>query len=818
MDELDSNLKVGEAVAIRQAFYELLDTASSAERQYLLDEVTQEADFRQAVETHVDLSDIALKLGTLVNRTNDQQQATDEGDSTNHQNQLQVEQLLQDLEDDPETETRAIQRQIDIADTHSLVKSYEQELKQAGKIPTAKQVKTLSRALKREYRSRWSADELADDPERLSTILDSVTCKEGVSPVAQKDVLKHITGEVAQYVMQTAAETTPDTIAKRLSASLTPSFSQPLLQECLLKPYVKSAEGRGLEVIIDNYERLARGVLRTVTQPDICRKGMDIIGFKTEVIPEHSLYKTYANDMTAVRLDRPDLFARSGAVKKLVAILEIHQGTSIEMVPDGFTNIFEQYQTEISRILAGGIPSKEAIAATRKNFGTVAISESTIAVQALGAAEYNKRLNSMKLMTEFMSQPGGIEKYLSEYISQIDAAADEDEFFDLDNLQLTDIIINYVRQHNPEAGEYIASLLNTRTSVLDEVPLFIHEIVSDPVGAMKALNPADKQRALETIKNAYAEDLADEDPESMNQMLEYDMVITENPTDDGYVIGILTHKDDQASVQSGWDDLISTVASVIEPFKAELAQTTGMGRRFKTFGIPSLGMRFIIRPESEEDRKATHPINSLLESFEDLADETRSNEAIEICNQTINQERRRFLNDRGIIYIFKPGDEINIGEFHSIQINKHPRNPQNFVVTVEKVVDGTTRSVKLLMDEGLRFQLGDKKVKARAALSNLNVLSALFLTHFMCEEAIDTEDGEISDKKNTITKRIAHLRLLPEGHKYSYEQWSHCLEAEGLDLEVLSDQQAIKYVTNRNSTYVRAVEHDDPTKGPLRIY
>ncbi len=813
------NLTVQDALAAQQELSEMLSAASTEDRQWLMQEAATDPVYQEAEKAQSDLGRLANAFAQLIEqRQTGEAEIAKDSPNTNYD----IEALLADLEDDPTLAEKAALQREDIASAHDFADKYAFERRTINRKPNKKDEAVLERTLKREFRNRWTAEEMANQPLRLMSVLDSITCKEGVSDQVKSTLINFISSEVSKYVGENAAQTSPEVIGERLLACFTPSFVQEKLKRALIAPYFRAAESREIDVLMDNYESFIRGILRVGHLPEICAGALDVALFKTPLLGKDSTYDKTLTIIPAIRLDRPELFARITGISRTIQILRLNMGNNLlseDLNRPDEGNIFGTMSTAMDNFDWKKFEKGDYIKLMTHGTGMerlIALHASE-AVTTLGGdkearEEYQERFSAFARIQELISDRSYLQ---SEYFEESHQLNDNDSNYEAVP-QAIMVIIKMAIKEFPKQENFLRSLINTQCTVQDELPLFIH----DKSGDVRWLNSFMAEELQEMLGKLlpqleYEQPEDEEIPENMGEWMQEHTKTISYRTDDGFIIETNLLADSPDFTIEEWQALLEEHAGKIGQVKDSIVTRQGATRRHEFLGLKG-SLPLLIRRESEEDRKGLHPIDEILRlDFEGHEGES-ADQALESCQRMVIEERRRFLNKRGIEFFSEVEDDEDV-ESLLMQIHKHPRNPQNFIVTVEAVVDGQRHRAKLLMDSQLRFQLGDKKVTQPEGLKWLNVYAAEFLSAFMCNEAVETTEGTISDEKNALTSRIAHLRLLPDGQNYSYKQWEICLEDEGLDLEVLSDLQALKKVTTRKSTYVKALEDDDPSKGPLRI-
>ncbi len=800
-------ITVGETLGARQEFYELAHDLTPTEQLELRADAIEDPHFGDSLRAEDSLRGLASALQNLVAAKTSEHPDADATvtQDTAHNTAWDT---LADLEEDARQAELAEKNKATIAKTHAYLTEYQEASRGLGRKPTVKQRRSAELALKRGFRERWTAAELADEPEQLRTMFESIVAAEDVSPNTKRVVQEYVGETIYEHVKETATKTEPDTVGRRIKAALEPSLAQERLTDVLLGAHFKAAEGRQTDEIMDNYELFVRGILRCADSPLAMQQAVDIAHFKTDLLPSGSLYSFHLQTVPNIRMDRPELYGRGMGLAKTISQIQLYLGdlSTLSMQDRGnnFTDMaasLEEAESQFSE--------HEAMQIVRDTrYGELIVMQTHTAVAALGENTYKLRINAMEACTAALSGEEGMRNGLGLFVDDTLATG-------MSSVHSADTAINVAVSQYPEAREFLEVMFGTPSLPQDELPHYIKDPTNDLLNLVRSeegkmlLDTAMRMMDPEEFVGMTADEISAEIEEELGGMRTIPI-----PLGDGFVV--------DWNIPGGGDyPTEEEVASLLETLgeerlavaKEQLTSSGNIRRRHEIIDDREAGVQVVIRYENEEDRKEFHPIDQLTgysEGGEDLDVELRL--LIEQSRTTIQKERRRFLNDRGIEYQFEDEGDEKL----ALRIHKHPRNPQAFIVTLLNTDEQGEQSAQILMDDSLVFQLGSKKVRSSSNLLVLNAVAAGVLEYFMCQEAVETTEGVISEGNNLVA-RIAHLRLLPEGQQSSYAQWEKCLEAEGLDLDVLSKQQAEKFNTTRATTYVQAVEDDNPDKGPIQV-
>lgn len=815
-----TSMKVAEAIQLSKEADGLLEDAPPEERQWLLSEIDQDPYYNTAI---IGTNTLRGVLGYLSQRIADgKAKETEEVTELQiNQNDGNLHELLADLEDDHELiAAQAEQQKKDIADIHSYLDSYEAERSTNGGL-TKSQRTALRRRLNSEFKIRWTGEQLADDPIRLKNILDSIYSKTGISEATRNDIKECILKNVKEHVVATTYTVDPDIIGSRIEASLLPGLASADLQRVLLGCYFRTAEmNADVGLVINSYERFIRGAIRLASKPEVMRQAMKIASFETYLLPEGGLYDHKVKAVPLLRLDQPEYFGRTFACLQGISILMASIDALDEIGP-ARPNPLNEFTGYIKQLAESGKPVRPSNAISRHYHG-LSVAHMSMALKALGEEEYQKRSNAIDDYIDLYRDPSKV----VDAVLDIQMSEQEDSGFDIYTSQAK-YMASYLISKYPDLADFFKVIFETDYAVSAEASAYIgdqtlkiSQVIHDQEymaklepglrQAMERLGGRSARKALKKVGNL---------GELITDVMEKQTETAARRTDDGFVVEAFISKGNELSDED-WLEILAHYSKQIEKAKKEITRTTGIGRRAVNIGDTKEHIILIVREESQADKQAYHPLDNVigevdpeqLKYSQEYA--LRTLASVEASRLNILATQRRFLNKRGISWQkdFGNGDKL------TINLHKHPRNPQNFICEILSAEEGKITRAKVLMNTELAFVLGERKVRDSQGLSELNAHAAEILERFMCQEVVESEEGQIGHEKNTVTARIAHLRLLPEGQVYSYDRWSECLKVEGLDLEVLSDLQQIKYKTDRKSTYVQAVERDDISLGPLRIF
>lgn len=701
----------------------------------------------------------------IARRTSEESSTTGPGDNQDAR-EANIDALLAEVEDDGSLAEKIKQQKEDIEKAHNFVSVYNERLPAPGTRANRRQQSELQSIRDRAFGETLpTPSELANEPDRLAAILDSVLCAKDIPQHAKDEVVKLITARVAKEVEKTAATVHPDIIWKRLLASFRPGFAQEQLQQVFIRKYFSSAENGSTKNVLDNYERFVRGIVRVVDHPQVTMNALNIAEFKTDLLPESSLYRSRVKRIPGIRLDKPELLGQIVAIEKALTAIYDHAHT-VHHIP---------------------LPENE-YTHSGNGFAALEAAEKEQVQNILGDAEIQKRLEYLSNYTEILTDQDKLYEGADRILgidSPVWIRGPEVVMY------AEPIAAQLTIEKYPDSNDFLTTMMDQGSGIIEDLDAHF-----DVGAGMKA-----------EIRTA---------DDSPSKVISW-------PTGDGFVIETEADASSSGFTEEVWNNIKANYANLIDDAKAVINSISGLRKRHAAFPLPNIGVWFDLRPENAEDRKPYHPIDVLLRNDSSDQTEQESNADIEAARNMVAEERNRFFNERGIVVIY---DSVEDSSSRAIELRKHPRNPKALIVTVRDTApDGTKKEARILMDPDLRFQLGSKKVRSPQALLALNAQVADIVAAYRCQIPLETAEGTLGIGRNTIQDRIAHLRILGPGENYGEKQWLDCVEKEGDDLDVLAVLERAKRVAEgrveaatRNFTYVNAIETDDPSKGPLRIF
>lgn len=803
--DMPESMKVSEASRIYKEERELLDVyenESPEEQESLLEEIETDSRYDDAREIHDELQNAASVFGKVLRRVEGNVSTLDDS-TVSAAPERDYESLFDSIED---TETQAEYyegRQRDIQLVHDVLENHAGRLAKMEKVPTRKQKEAAERALKQELQSVRGTDLMAE-PHRLAVMLESIIAKDDVSEQARREVKELISERVGKCIEANARDTDPDDIANWLRMANRPSIAQQDVRKTLIGSYFKPLLGVTSEQTIVHYENFIRGILRVADEPTAARYGLDIIEFKDKsIIPNNAMYNVYLQSFGGAGFHRPDLMARLLTAGRAITDIKlgINEDVMLELtdaMTEGAAKEFKRKSLDPHNPDNAGVVEQTASFVQRFQRGSLKGNESAIfaiqreAVGEIGIEEYKARHYAMQSIQEAVHD------------LPVDMAEYTDFLFDSEfgEGRMNDYLIHYAVAKSPSQEAFIRAVLSSDSLVRSDSDVYLTDRTLE---ATLRMNEHLAETNSKLFGNAPLIDMA---RDYLKLKREVDM-------GDGYIIGIFGQNEEELTDEEG--RLKQVNPDVLEAAKKRFAERSGgMYSRNHLFYDDESGFSGMMRHKTEEDSHGLHDLETVLGDARMqrlFSSEHDPREIIDGLRDDILKNRRRFMNIRGIAAELTGTD--NEQAAIRLELRKHPKNPQAFIGTVK--LNGV-KPVRFLIDPDMNILTGKKRVVNKERLQHLNAAALTVLQTFMCQQVVETEEGIIGDGKSAITERIAHLRLLPEGSKHTYEAWSTCLGAEGLDLEVLSAMNQKEKETTRVSTYVKAIENDSEAKPPLKIY
>ncbi|HUD81176.1 MAG TPA: hypothetical protein VMR08_00920 [Patescibacteria group bacterium] len=798
-------LRVEDALVARRQIMD--DVASDPESAiWLLEEAKQDPYYSEALTAYELLSSLHMGIVNRLERLGEQK--TEEKVPTDQQespSEINWEHILNEAVD---VDQEAFKKQKDIIiNAHHIIEDLSHSTNGKSKLADKKLVRQQRQALHRALGEYWAPEEFIDDPELTKTILESWMTTSSVPESKRQIYIGLFTESISKYIRNHQADLTPESIASFIASVEKASIAQELMTDTYIKSYFESVTGNDPQSVSDNYYKFVRSLLRLSDNPAALIRGLKIAIFETDTLPMEGRYHKMWSVGAQTRYDLTDMQIRTMSAN--MTILELCQRylkrgpnenfhLKIDLEDVFSDNEFErlsglpietrqQYVKENAKRIRGRLDDVQ----------TIYIQQVNIAIAKIGIDEYTRRHRVGGLIHETLPSEEMYKTVLEDLISGTNAYQGH-----------VDAVYHYLAERYPEDTDLLEALLLSSDVLMEEFRVTYPAMSLDTKQSMKAIK--DFPDLEKTIHRAFA-DITQSEITLDEQLLPGPR--ERIPLGDGFIMEV-------HDIEEGFDaydvDTEEVDMKLNEACEA-VSKLKGKVRPFSIFSVEDNNgkhMDGIIRKETALDKGELHPLNEF--SSSDLPHEYQLEESEDDIDQRINHlfnryltDRRRFMNKRGLMVVWETTD---VGEVQ-LEIHKHPKDPQIYVCKWRN----QDKSAIFLIDREFRIQLGKKKATDSKFLKQLNLLAANVLTGYFTQQAVESEEGTIEEGRAGVTERIAHLHLLPNGQKYSYEAWGNCLEEQGLDLEVLSKLQQIKRKTSRQSTYYKALIADEEDKGPLRI-
>lgn len=180
----------------------------------------------------------------------------------------------------------------------------------------------------------------------------------------------------------------------------------------------------------------------------------------------------------------------------------------------------------------------------------------------------------------------------------------------------------------------------------------------------------------------------------------------------------------------------------------------------------------------------------------------------ELAGTLRSSKRLRYLNKRGVQVPFT-GRYRRFG-YEQVKFQKEAGTG---MTRVEFILADRPYVVRL--DKYFEFNLEGRSFPSRELYESLQYTVLLFLEEILCKERIQTDrDQDPRELHTQIQTRMGHLRLLPEGYKYSAQAVTNhfneeCESDEDPDLITISENRQNAFNTTRHTTYVVPVDKSE---------
>jgi len=216
------------------------------------------------------------------------------------------------------------------------------------------------------------------------------------------------------------------------------------------------------------------------------------------------------------------------------------------------------------------------------------------------------------------------------------------------------------------------------------------------------------------------------------------------------------------------------------------------------------------RPMSESEN--LHPINALSEVGVPF---TKEGEDLGYLGNALASDilrtQIRFLNKRGVRI------PLEFKEFKELGYREVVFKARGSNINVELDVLGNKFTVDL--DENLNLDLGNRTISSGALRDSIRYLVLKTLRPVLCMEDFQNKaKGAEGEETAEILSRMGHLRLLPEGFRFTDKAVINFFNERKKDLRVVNAQRMIELNTARYTTYVKEVKEREDNLPPVVIH
>lgn len=210
------------------------------------------------------------------------------------------------------------------------------------------------------------------------------------------------------------------------------------------------------------------------------------------------------------------------------------------------------------------------------------------------------------------------------------------------------------------------------------------------------------------------------------------------------------------------------------------------------------------------DLENLHPINALSEVGIPFSreDEDFANLGNALASEIIRTQIR-FLNKRGVRV------PLEFSEFKELGYKEIVFRAKGKNVHVEIGVLGNRFNIDL--DENLNLEPGNRTISSGVLKDSLRYLILRTLRPVLCLEDFQDKVKGASLETEEVLSRMGHLRLLPEGFKFTDTAVTNFFLEQSKDLRVVNAERKIKLRTNRFTTYVKEVKEKEDNLPPVVI-
>lgn len=176
----------------------------------------------------------------------------------------------------------------------------------------------------------------------------------------------------------------------------------------------------------------------------------------------------------------------------------------------------------------------------------------------------------------------------------------------------------------------------------------------------------------------------------------------------------------------------------------------------------------------------------------------------------IDKEQIRFLNKRGlrvpvVDYFGEP--------YQSIDFRREDSDG-----SIRAIIHLTSGPIPILFDSNLNFAPEGKTIENPYLIENIRYLLLSLLYPILCNEKLTNDAIDGPNLELEIRSRMGHLRLLPDGQKFTNKAVANFIAYEGKDLRAKDEERKKEKKTARYTTYVKPVVKDEEGLEPITIH
>lgn len=341
----------------------------------------------------------------------------------------------------------------------------------------------------------------------------------------------------------------------------------------------------------------------------------------------------------------------------------------------------------------------------------------------------------------------------------------------------------------------ITYMKNTRTTGMEEWPLYmIYTPSDDPLYKFKKDELGGLAESIKFINQAKAELLG----RGIRDAVEFSY---NRP--DGYHIDVIVPQvnvHDRRGIIESIEKNVGVLKGVREDpsLHRGVADSLGIIARSQE----STPYIFSIRPQTLSER-SMHPIQGLeLIGYPSInIPQTELPDFNDFLAEYLRYNQLRFLNRRGVRVLLEDYPELVDLGYQHIDFR---RTAGGSDIEADINVHNLNYGIRL-NGQTFEFDFEGRYFRSPALLDPLRYTLLSFLEPILCKERTKEDNGNGPDMQLEVVSRMGHLRLLPDGHRYTQRAVEICLRDQGRDLITIDRERKIAKNTDRYTTYVSLV-------------